>query len=316
MELALPILLSATTISSPSVLPPAPQLGSDLPDSRFRIDLAFGAPFLPVNPTFIIILHFMSTVAQTDFNEQLQPRTYSAPMYPHVQITTFYWTEARFLLWGIYLAATEMVRFNRFLNVMVKLYWDNSLVGQIDLMVKPVLSLPSSTKNDTRNIIDEGEQLSQTSFSNTTTQASVERLNTPPMQSVTARSDSTDNIPLVNSIKTWNAALSIPSTPPTPLPPNTLPEARITVNFDRVAGANDLTRGDVFLTFYVAILHVAKYPAEHVLRSFNSKTPNINLSVHMYETGIGCLVILFTLFLPPVIDNQCSETVLMLIVGW
>lgn len=288
MKLALPLLLSAARTVSISVPSLTLTLESDLPNSRFRAELNFDAPFLPINATLINVLYFMSIVGRGDFDEYLQPRTYSAPMYGQVQIKTYEWTEARFLLWGIYTAATDMIRFGRFHNAIVKLYWDNSIVGQINLTVKPGISSLDITRNGTRSVINDSEELRLASTGNKSTQAFMERLDTSPVQNITGR-DTADNAFVINLAKTWNATLSITSTSPTLLPPNALLSPRLTVDFDRVAGAAKLRRNDVFLTFYTAMLHVAMFPAENDMQPFNSRSPTANLRVHMFETGIGCL---------------------------
>lgn len=303
MKLALPLLLSAARAASISVPSPTLPLESDLPNSRFRAELSFDAPFLPINAILINVLHFMSIVGRDDFDEYLQPRTYSAPMYGQVQIKTYEWTEARFLLWGIYTAATDMIRFSRFHNAIVKLYWDNSIVGQINLMVKPGIISLDITRNGTRSVINDSEELRLANTGKKSTQAFVERLDTSPVQNITG-SDTADNVSVINLAKTWNATLSITST--SLLPPNAILSPRLTIDFDRVAGAAQLRRNDVFLTFYTAMLHVAMFPAENDMQPFNSKSPTANLRVHMFETGIGCLVSLLIALVPH----------LMLMVGW
>lgn len=288
MKWTLLLLLSATTSASTSVLSSAPQWESDLPDSRFRVDLMFDAPFLPVNPTLVNIMHFMSIVSRGELDEQVQPRTYSDFMYRQVQVTTYEWTEARFLLWGIYLAARDMIRFTRFHNSVVKLYWDNSLVGQITLTVKTGLSLLNSTRNGTRSIMDYGGEPSLVGSGYRTTEAVVERLTALPVQNM-SDVDTVGKNPAFSS-KMENTALSIPFTSPTIVAPNALLLPRLSIDFDRVIGSVHLGRNDVFFTFYTALLHVAKFPAENQMQAFNSKPPMMTLQVHMYESGIGCLV--------------------------
>lgn len=282
MKLALPLLLSAATVASISIPSPTTQLESSLPDNRFKKDLTFGAPFLPVNPTFINILHFMSTVAGTDFDELVEPHTYTAPVYRQVQISTFAWTEARFLLWGIYSAAIYMVRFSRFHDVLINLYWDKSPVGEINLMAS------GTTSDDTRGFIDDGGELSPVDTGRNTTQILTERLKTPSVQNTTGRG-TTNTASAVDSINISYPALSIPSISPTPFV-NAPLSTRMTINVKRVIGAVTLKRHDVFLTFYTAILHLAQVPAADAMRSFNSKSPTADLRVHMFETGLGCLV--------------------------
>ena len=294
MKLALPLLLSATAMPSPSVLPPAPQLGSDLPDSQFRVELTFDPPFLPVNPTLMNIIHFMSVVARSGFDEQIQPRIYSAPTNRQVQITTSAWTEARFLLWGIYLAAIDMIKFIRFHNVIVKLYWESSFVGLINITVRTVSSLADVAENGSRIVTDDGADLNLTGIGNKTAQAFVERLNLPPAQNTTG-SDSTDNISIINSVKTYNNEFSIPSTAPTLIRPKILLAPRLTIDFIRPPGALSLTRNDVFIAFFTTMLHLAQFPAENDMRPFNSKSLTDDLRVEMVETGVGCLVMPLTL---------------------
>lgn len=288
MKLALLFLISVATPASNSTFARAFQMDSDLPDSRFRIELIFDAPFLPVNPALVNIMHFMSIVAQVNFDEELQPRSYSAPLYRQVQITTYAWTEARFLLWGIYLAATDMVRFARFHNVMVKLYWDNILVGQINLIVSTGLGLPIATRNGTRSILDNAKEQILVGIGNKTTQAFVGRLKTPILQYITG-SDTPDSISVVSSVKTGCKTFSSPSTSPSLVIPNVRHSPRFSIDFDRVGGAARLSRNDVFLAFYTAMLHVAKFPAENDIEPFNSKPPTLTLRVRMFESGIGCL---------------------------
>ena len=78
----------------------------------------------------------MGIVATQDFERKLSPRKYSTPGYRDVEVTVFDSTETRFLLWGIYLAVTEMVRIVRFNEVKVELNWDNQLVGRIKVALR------------------------------------------------------------------------------------------------------------------------------------------------------------------------------------
>ena len=83
----------------------------------------------------------MSLLAALDFTEQTRPRTYSTPRYRDVEISTDpYWTEARFLLWGIYCSAIEMVKYARFNDAMLQIFWEDKVVGNVKIAVKQVLS--------------------------------------------------------------------------------------------------------------------------------------------------------------------------------
>ena len=46
----------------------------------------------------------MGIFAELNFTGQLSPCTYSKPNYRDIDISNFAWTEARFLLWRIYVA--------------------------------------------------------------------------------------------------------------------------------------------------------------------------------------------------------------------
>ena len=286
MKLAILHLLFAAAAASIYVPSPTMQLESSLPDSRFRKELIFNVPLLPVNPTFMNILNFMGTVAVSDFHELIEPDTYTSPMYPQVQISIDRWTEARFLLWGIYLTAIDMAKFGRFNNVLIKLYWVNNLVGQMSLMAKPSLELPGIIRNDTRGVIDDSGEPSLAKINRNIMSSSVERLKILPIQNTT-RAD------IVSVISSNNKRLFTTSVLLRPLnhsSPNASLSTTLSISFVRVAGAKKCTRNDVFLTFYTAILHLAKLPAENNMRSFNSKLPSADLRVEMSETGFGCSV--------------------------
>ena len=313
MKIAPSLLLSTSTMTLTTVLSPTPQLESSLPDVRFRVELVFQAALLPVNPAFVNILDFMGAVAHDDFEELVKPRTYSAPMYRQVQIMTHAPTESRFLLWGIYLAATDMVNFNRFHNTMVKLYWEGNIVGHIDLMVNPDLVLPDTIPNGTWSVIDVGGELSAAEVSNKTNKISVERRSTKIVQNTTG-DQVADSLLVFNSVKAGSTVSSKSSTSLITLLPNALLTPRLTVTFHRVAGAKKLNRNDVFLTFYAALLHLARFPVENDMQLFNSKLPTIDLRVNMFESGLGCLV------LPPFhiypIQSKYDQLLLIPMVGW
>ncbi|CAD6569858.1 MAG: hypothetical protein ASARMPRED_003291 [Alectoria sarmentosa] len=187
-----------------------------------------------------------------------------------------------------------MIKFTRFHNVTVKMYWKNSFVGLINLLVRTVSSLPEVAENGFRIVTDDGVDPGLTGIGNKTTQAFEERLNSPAAQNTTG-SDTTDNISIINSVKTYSNDFSIPFTPFILLPPKTLLAPRLTIDFIRLGGGTKLTRNNVFITFFTAMLHLAQYPAENDMKPFNSKSLTVDLRVHMIETGIGCLVMALTL---------------------
>ncbi len=100
------------------------------------------------------MLYFMSIVAGNDFMRRLPPRSFRYPDYPDVQITSYAWTEAYFLLWGIYYAANDMVKFARFNDVMLDLYLEEKLVGRIQIAGKPPPNLAGGAGNLTQDLGD------------------------------------------------------------------------------------------------------------------------------------------------------------------
>ena len=80
------------------------------------------------------------------------------------------------------------------------------------------------------------------------------------------------------------------------------------VDFQSVAGATRLKRNEVFLSFYAAILYVAKFPVDDPLVPFNSRAPGVNLRVHMFRIGVGCSVTLPTIFAPTVNVKQMRRS--------
>ena len=135
MKLSLVLLLNAVTTSLTLVVTPALQLQDELPDSGFKIQMLLDSPLLPVNATLVVITQFMKWVARSDFEQVIEPCKYNSRKYPTVTISTHFPTETRFLLWGIYLAAIDMVRYVRFNAMVVNLLWNKKLVGQISLQV-------------------------------------------------------------------------------------------------------------------------------------------------------------------------------------
>ena len=260
---------SVFTLTPSSLKTPSSNLSlpvSYLPDRRFKVVLAIGAPLLPINSALINILSFMSLVAQQDFRHQLQPRTFSTMDYRDVQITTYAWTESRFLLWGIYCAVTDMVKYARFHNLALQLYWEDKLVGQIVVEVKRALSLAGGAGNLTEDFGDHLAQANQTASGG----------DAPQFEPVVGNAVDGDLAPLTFS--RINASDTL-STPPT-----------FAISFESIAGADQLDRNEVFLTFINALLHVAQFPAETQMQPFQSDSPSGKLYLYMQANGIGCQV--------------------------
>lgn len=291
MKSALFLLTSPAMIATALAPSSTKKLQNDLPNVNFRTDLIFDSPILPIKSTFANIAYFMRKVALSGFEEQLQPLTDSSPLYPEIEIKSYATTEARFLLWGIYLTAADMVKYTRFNDVVAKLYWHNKFVGQISLLVKTNLRLPGPIVNATGRMTDGSKELSSDDISNKTSQASTKTLNAPRVDKNTSI-DTAEKAMNMISVKAQNITSGNPSASPTQRPLNAPLSSRITVDFIGAASATRLNRNDVFLTFYAALLHVARYPASDRLQYFDTKIPKVDMGVHMYEMENECLVVL------------------------
>ena len=204
----------------------------------------------------------MSIVAGQHFTHQLAPRRYSTPRYRDVSITSFADTEARFLLWGVFSAVADMVKNVRFHDVMLSLYWDDKLVGKIQIAVTRPLSLVGGAGNVTQDL---GYQLAQTSSG-----ASGE--NITQIEPVPGNGTDSDLVTLNSSA--FNDS-------------NT---QRFAVIFESIAGGGVVNRNDVFLTFYIALIHVAQFSIEDQMQTFQGDSPNGQCRLHMQDMRTRCQV--------------------------
>ena len=162
MKRTLWIVLACTTLAASLTLPsPVSQISgiplvSSRPDPRFTIRTSIESTLLPPNAALVNVLHFMGIIAEQSFTQELAPRTYSAPEYRQVQITSYAHTEARFLLWAVYMAITQMIQTVRFHNTLLDLFWVGSFVGRIRIAVKPGINLPGASGNGSRILLDDG----------------------------------------------------------------------------------------------------------------------------------------------------------------
>ena len=289
MKLSLVLLLSAVTTSLTLVVTPALQDNVELPDTRFSIQMLFDSPLLPVNPTLAIITSFMSALARSDFEKVHEPCTYRSRKYRTVTITSHSSTETRFLLWGIYLAAIDMVKYTRFNDVVVNCLWNDQLVGQISVLVESGERLLGNSLNNTSGFLDDGDGLTLGRITNKTRELPVERRKIPTLENGTRTA--TIGTPSADSlVDTWNPVCSNPLALRSEHSNNASLLSTIAIDFQSVAGALTLKRNDVFLSFYAAMLHVAKFPAGDQMDYFNSQAPDVELRVHMFHLGSGCSV--------------------------
>lgn len=253
-------LVSTTAI--PLLSPTNVSLSSNLPDPRFKIRSELEATLLPVNAALLNILYFMGTTSIQNFDEQLAPRTYSAPGYRQVEIQTYAWTETRFLLWGIYLAIIDMVKQVRFHNTLIELYWEDKLVGRMKIAAKTVLSL-SGIGDDLRDLLDMGGRLNQT----------ISNQRRGPV--TPGGSSAADQLAIL-----WNVTEAVPALIPAGSSLTALP---VKIQFSPVAGATIIGRNSVFLTFFAGLLHIAQFRPDEKMKPFQSDSRLDNVHLQMAE---------------------------------
>ena len=265
-----------TASAQPLDLPTNTSLGDNLPDDSFSITRTIEKNLLPVEPALLNILHFMGVVAIQNPDEELPPRRYSAPSYRQVQITSYAHTKARYLLWGIYMTVIEMISTSRFHDSVVNLFFEGNFVGRMKIEVKTVLTLPTSGDVDPENRL--------TQFNRT---VNLEGATDAP---AAVFSNGTTEVDFLNdSQDLWNSTAIVQST--TTAPSNaSVSVGTFNVVFKSVSGAQHLSRNDIFLTFYTAILHLALVsPGKH-LTSFEARSPNKDIYIRMFGPGMACLV--------------------------
>ena len=249
-DLTIPTRSSVSTLAPPAFGESSSNLSLPLsftPDSRFTARISIGSTLMPIDSFLVNILNFMGIVATQDFERKLSPRKYTTPGYREVEVTTFDSTETRFLLWGIYMAVTEMVRIVRFNEVRLELNWDDQIVGRVKVALRqrPGAGLAQTNSTDTNPVPVIG--------------------NVTDEDSVSATGSSING-----------TSLSI--------------RPGFHVTYDSLADAGKVNRNDVFLTFYNAIGHVAQFPAQDQMGSFNCFSPNAGLHLTMQDVMIGCTV--------------------------
>ena len=154
------------------------------------------------------------------------------------------------MLAGVLYGINYMIKFIRFHEVRISLYWEQKLVGRIKIAAKQSLSLAGDL--------------------------------VAPLNSTGESTGS--KVAVANVTASDSALLAFNSFDARPFP------LGFTVEFSRIVGATRVNRNDLFLTFYTALLHAAEFPIRAKMDSFSSKSPNKILTLHMQETGVGCTV--------------------------
>ena len=245
-----PSLLQTSTTATNSTLLRA----TDFPGhEHFKINFQLGTIFLPPESVLLNVLQFMSIIARQTYDQKLAPRTYSTPGYRNVQITSFAWTEPRFLLWGIFYTIDFMIHSARFHEALVELYWEDNVVGRL----KIAAGIPRSTS--------EGGEPTQD-------------LATTGGESVKADGGVSDNntvVPLT-ALNASAAAVSV--------------RHPYSIYYEGIPDATKVNRNDLFEVFYAAINHVAQYNVGSLMREFQSTSPNEQVMLRMKEQELGCQV--------------------------
>lgn len=255
--------LQTAIIATNLTLPPPALLGDFPGHEHFKVKIQLGAIFLPPASVLLNVLNFMSTIAHQTYDQKLAPRTYSTPGYRDVQITSFAWTEPRFLLWAIFYAVDYMITYARFHEVLLELYWDENVVGRLKVAAGGPY-LISAGGEATQDLVPSAQ-------SNTTTASTAG-------ESVNVRGGASDSDIVVPLAAANASAAALSVRPP------------YTVRYQSLPGATKVSRNDLFELFYAAIVHVAQYNSGSLMREFQTKSPNEKLLLSMKEHELGCQV--------------------------
>lgn len=242
---------------------------------------------IPVQPTLLNILYFMGLAALHSPTDHLIPRKYSAPGYEEVTIKTFVFTEARFLLWGIYLAVVGMLESARFHNTQIELFWGDESVGRIEISAVPGLALAgqsNETTSDSSSDLKRSASAPVSTSSNTSDPAEDTEHGTSAenfiLSSTTLSSDE-DTTFLAEFAQSWTT----PSTNSSALPPFLSATGPLSVGFgitlSAAPAAQKIKRNGVFTMVYAALLNVAQHPPGAEVESFATKWPEGKLVLNM-----------------------------------
>lgn len=166
----------------------------------------------------------------------------------------------------MYEAIDYMVRFARFHDATMELWWEGNVVGRMRI---------ASVKRDSNSATTQDPDLAQSNLTDSDEGTTVSK--TAALLGNATLSDHPP--PLATSS-------NAPAAPSNPLPD-------FTIEFADVAGAQAISRNNIFLTFYAAFLHVGQFPAGSRMEDFETQSPNKVISLHMQELGSGCSVSLF-----------------------
>lgn len=225
-------------------------LSANLPDPRFHVSSSFDAGFLPPVPTLMGILFFVAEMAYGNINATVPANTWTASGHPQVEIITVGPTEAKYLLFGVFAGIEYMVKYNRFQEVLLTLRWERSVVGRIWIVLPGYASL-GLPANDT------------------VTNKTMQRPDPSPPAIYSVR-DIDTNASMINPL---NGTKSLGND--------------VEISITTIPGGRSLTRNDVFLTCYAALVHMAPFSRNAQMADFTSKMPLNDVYMHLLHWGPG-----------------------------
>ncbi len=269
------ILFGSTVIHATNVPPPPISLGVtdsllasrnatldlDRPDYRFHVTPLIGSELIPHTPTLMSILYFMAELSSKDHNDFVAPNLWNAPGASEVTIVTRGTIQAKYLLWGVFAGIEYMIKYSRFHEVLLRLRWESMIVGEIWLV--PSKSIPNLAVN-------------------TSTQTLEQRSNTPRAEH---NGTSIEEVLADPHVANETNAL----------------DPDISIGIESLPGGGPLTRFDVFLVCYAALLHMSLAKPDSQLEDFVSTSPLKDVFLYMYKWGPGVEVhraIQLMVFLP------------------
>lgn len=166
----------------------------------------------------------------------------------------------------MYEAIDYMVRFARFHDATLELWFEGNVVGRMRIASAKRGSSSAGEMMTQDHVLPQSSNLTDGEEGTTTTESKSAAL----LENATL----SDLPPALAS----NASAALPNSPD------------FTIEFVDVVGAQAISRNNIFLTFYAAFLHVGQFPAERQMVDFESKSPNKVISLHIQELGPGCSV--------------------------
>jgi len=235
------------SVTEPSLAANNVTFRSGFPDPRFRVSPSIGADFIPVNPTLLSILFFMAGMSYRDHNESVAANAWTAPGAPEVVIATEDVIQAKYLLWGAFAGVEYMIKYQRFQELLLTLRFEREIVGRIWILP------PNSVLNLRLN---------------TSTPSLTQRSNHP-----WAQHNSREVEAMLPDLGAVN---------------NTIPLATdFSVRMVSLPSGAALTRFDVFLVCYAALVHMSLAKPESLMENFVSRGRLNIVFIYMLKRGPG-----------------------------